>query len=187
MTTVQRQTRGIIALTIGLAMIPFFFFYLPPDFFFSEPVFSTQTPQSLIIEVTAEKGETGIYFVPPDIGAETFFQKINIAVDHPEKIKLESGASLRIIETEGRPRIEQGKMTATRRLALGLPVDVNLATPEELALIPGIGKKLAERIGNYREKNGRFASLDQLMNVKGIKEKKLAGLRRYLYIEKSKK
>ena len=73
MTTVQRQTRGIIALTIGLAMIPFFFFYLPPDFFFSEPVFSKQTPQSLIIEVIAEKGETGIYFVPPDMPDKKYY------------------------------------------------------------------------------------------------------------------
>ncbi len=60
------------------------------------------------------------------------------------------------------------------------PVDINTAGAEELATLPGIGGKLAERIVKYREDNGDFASVDDLVNVSGIGEGKLEALRDYV-------
>ncbi|HUN65533.1 MAG TPA: helix-hairpin-helix domain-containing protein [Bacteroidota bacterium] len=51
-------------------------------------------------------------------------------------------------------------------------VDINSATKEEFTALPGIGGALAERIVLYREENGPFRSLEELMNVKGIGRKK---------------
>lgn len=59
-------------------------------------------------------------------------------------------------------------------------VSVNSADAEMLTQIPGIGPKTAEEIVKYRESNGKITSLDQLLNVKGIGEKKLAKLKKYL-------
>jgi len=62
------------------------------------------------------------------------------------------------------------------------PVNINTAGREELATLPGIGEKLAERIVAYREKHGHFETVEALMNVSGIGEGKLATLREYISI-----
>ena len=48
------------------------------------------------------------------------------------------------------------------------PLDLNSATAEELAALPGLGPELAERIVDYREVNGPFASVDELADVSGM-------------------
>ena len=52
-------------------------------------------------------------------------------------------------------------------------INVNKADAETLTRLEGIGPTLAERIVAYREENGAFESLDELLNVNGIGEKKL--------------
>ena len=48
------------------------------------------------------------------------------------------------------------------------PVDLNTATAEELDTLPGIGESLARRIIAYREANGPFGSIEEIMEVSGI-------------------
>lgn len=47
-------------------------------------------------------------------------------------------------------------------------VDINRAEPWLLAALPEIGPTLAQRIVDYREKNGPFHSTSELMKVAGI-------------------
>lgn len=57
-------------------------------------------------------------------------------------------------------------------------IDINSATVEQLCTIPGIGESRAKAIIEYREENGGFTSVDELMNISGIKEatfKKIEG------------
>lgn len=56
------------------------------------------------------------------------------------------------------------------------PLDLNTATAAELTELPGIGEKLAERIVAYREANGPFTSVEEIMEVDGIGEGKFADL-----------
>ncbi len=49
-------------------------------------------------------------------------------------------------------------------------IDINSATKEVLCTIPGIGETRAEQIIKYRETYGRFTSIEDIMNVSGIKE-----------------
>lgn len=56
-------------------------------------------------------------------------------------------------------------------------IDINTADPAALETLPRIGPTLAARIIEWREQNGRFTSVDDLLAVPGIGEKLLEGLR----------
>jgi competence protein ComEA len=63
------------------------------------------------------------------------------------------------------------KAAATATATATAPVNLNTATAEQLATIPGVGPRMAERIIDYRQKNGGFKKLEDLMNVSGVGEK----------------
>ena len=52
-------------------------------------------------------------------------------------------------------------------------ININTASKEELTRLPGIGEAMAERILAYRDENGSFSTIGELVNVKGIGKKKL--------------
>lgn len=55
-------------------------------------------------------------------------------------------------------------------------ININSADSEMLAKLPGIGKKKAQAIVDYRVENGEFSQLSDLTNVKGIGKKLVAKL-----------
>jgi competence protein ComEA len=59
-------------------------------------------------------------------------------------------------------------------------VNINQADWPELANLPGIGEKLAKQIVQYRADHGPFRSIDQLLELNGIGEKKLAAISPYV-------
>ena len=56
-------------------------------------------------------------------------------------------------------------------------LDLNQADTEMLTTLPGIGPKTAEKIAAYREANGPFKSVEDLLNIKGIGPEKLEKIR----------
>ena len=57
------------------------------------------------------------------------------------------------------------------------PLNLNAATVAQLEALPGIGRATAERIVEYRQKNGGFKKPEDLMNVRGIGEKSFLKLK----------
>jgi competence protein ComEA len=57
------------------------------------------------------------------------------------------------------------------------PLNLNTATAAQIATLPGIGPKAAQRIIEYRQKNNGFKKIEELMNVKGIGEKSFLKLK----------
>lgn len=49
-------------------------------------------------------------------------------------------------------------------------ININTASKEQLMTLPGIGESKAESIIRYREETGRFNSIEDIMNISGIKE-----------------
>ena len=71
--------------------------------------------------------------------------------------------------------------TVSQPAAAGSPakpaINLNTATVEQLETLPGVGRKTAERIVEYRTKSGSFKRIEELMNVKGIGEKSFLKLK----------
>jgi competence protein ComEA len=65
-------------------------------------------------------------------------------------------------------------------------VNLNSATATQIATLPGIGEKAAQRIIEYRDKNGGFRKIEELMNVKGIGEKSFLKLKPLITVAESK-
>lgn len=61
-------------------------------------------------------------------------------------------------------------------------VNINTASATELQKLSGIGPSMAQSIIDERTKNGAFASVDDLMRVSGIGEKKLAKIKDYICV-----
>lgn len=57
------------------------------------------------------------------------------------------------------------------------PVNLNTATETQLETLPGVGPKVAQRIIEFRQKNGSFKKAEDLMNVRGIGEKNFLKLK----------
>ena len=82
---------------------------------------------------------------------------------------------------------ESSALTPTTQVAaeVSFPLDLNTATAEELTALPGIGEVLAGRIVAYREEVGAFTSVEELLQVDGIGEKRFEAIRDYITLEEN--
>jgi competence protein ComEA len=75
---------------------------------------------------------------------------------------------------------------STAKPAVTGTVNINTASIAELQALPGIGAKTAERIIEYRQKNGPFKKVEELMNVRGVGEKNFLKLKGHLSVAAAK-
>jgi competence protein ComEA len=85
-------------------------------------------------------------------------------------------ASFATAQTTAAPKPQKAKTAKTVSTLAG-PVNLNTATVAELDALPGVGKSTAQRIVEYRQKNGSFKKIEELMNVKGVGEKSFLKLK----------
>ncbi len=185
MTVREGQRIGALTLLIAsLAVYGGFMFHdrhLLPD----PPLpWGDQRPGRIVVEVTGKRGADGIYFLPETAAvaelAKITGSDVPTAEDGSAKALFLSGSALSVSVEGGVLKIAD--MSAVKRLALGLPIDLNRASEEELLLLPGIGAKMAAQIVQLRRSRGKFEELEELKAIPGIKEKKLRQLEKYLTV-----
>ncbi|MBA4396669.1 MAG: hypothetical protein C0394_04705 [Syntrophus sp. (in: bacteria)] len=139
---------------------------------------------SVVVKLSADSGQGGIYYLP---AKTTLPELFNIAgVKHQDRFDQNMIARPLItgqtITVETHARLILGQMNAAERLALGLAIDLNRATVEELMLIDGIGESTATGIVHFRETSGPLKKVSDLTKISGIKEKKLKRWERFFYL-----
>ena len=147
--------------------------------------FIIETTGTIAVEIAGESGRNGVYFIPKGTPLAGFLDMAGITAAginaEPKRAPtLRSATTVTLVSSP--PGISVEPMSADKRLALGIPIDLNRSSFEDLVLVPGIGEKTAGKIVEERGINGTFGRLEELMRVKGIKEKRLEKLRRYLCI-----
>ena len=90
--------------------------------------------------------------------------------------KIDSGSS----DGEG----QQAGDSASANASADAPIDINTASAEELTGLKGIGPAKAECIVSYRNENGRFESIEDIMNVPGIKTATFEKIRDHITVNK---
>jgi comEA protein len=71
----------------------------------------------------------------------------------------------------------------TSAVATQNAININTATADELEKLPYIGRKTAEKIIEFRNENGRFRSVEHIMQIRGISEKRFLEIQPFLKAE----
>jgi competence ComEA-like helix-hairpin-helix protein len=130
------------------------------------PVEEVKSPANIYVEVEDEgSGTVHVLKTPSEVSEFRAEYGIEKEIKSGVKVVLADGS------VDG-----YGRISGLRSISLGAPVGLNSAGLSDLAALPGIGEELAGRIISYREENGGFASVSELIEVKGIGEKKFAAI-----------
>jgi competence protein ComEA len=134
----------------------------------------------LVIDVVGKVRKPGIVTVPK---GSRVFDAIEAAGGLKGKIDAGSVNLARVL-TDGEqiligttPASVPGGPAGAAPGAPPAKINLNTATAEQLDTLPGVGPVTAQAILSWREENGRFTSVDDLLDVKGIGDATLADLR----------
>lgn len=188
----RRQTIGLIGILALLAVIISLPCWAPAT---SPPPFPfSRGDAGIIVKITVSPRRSGIYCLPKganrqDLLRAAGYGKLDVSAIPTTTLeqKLHSGESIlvEISKKDGRALVVQStSMDNAECLALGLPIDINMASLEDLILLQGIGEKTAQAIIEYRQKKGSLQKIEELREIQGIGAKRLAILHKQVFVGK---
>jgi competence protein ComEA len=132
-------------------------------------------PAELVVDVVGDVKKPGIVTVPR---GSRVFEAVEAAGGLKNTKVDTSGVNMaRVLEDGEQVVVGATAEAATGSAAAGAKVRLNQATSEQLEQLPGVGPVTAAAILAWREENGRFATVDDLLDVRGIGDATLAQLR----------
>ena len=158
------------------------------------PPSSTAQPE-IVVHVMGAVKSPGVYHLSTDARVHEAIQKAGGKTDQADlhslnlAAKMRDGEQIYVPEIRQTPDVGQTIPTSSSSAAPPQPsvrrsassdgsrININTATFQELQTVRGIGPTMAQRIIEYRQTSGRFATVDDLTNVKGVGEKTLEKIR----------
>jgi competence protein ComEA len=131
------------------------------------------TDAPIVVHITGAVPRPGVYALPQGARVQDAISAAGGFLAEAEKSGinlarvLEDGEQIEIPYTEGATIVlaTPGVEVITSPTEL---ININTASQFELESLPGIGPTTAEKIIEYREENGPFATIEDIMNVSGI-------------------
>lgn len=167
----------------------------------AEPSEPAEPPlPELAVHVAGAVKQSGVYRLPPNSRVDDAIRQAGGATAHadldalnlaepiadgqkiyvPRKGETPPPTVSTAVSIPSAPKAPRAEQSAP---APRFPIDLNTATAEQLEVIPGIGPVLAQRIVDYRRANGRFHSVEDLLEVSGIGQKRLENMRPYVTVK----
>lgn len=152
---------------------------------------------NIFVDVCGAVMHPGVYGMPPD---SRVFQAIEMAGGFlPEAAgtyinqaqPLSDGQQIYVPTKEEAEEMAAGGTAGKDTLASGIPgesrepekINLNTADAAALQTLSGIGEAKAEAILAYREEHGGFSSIEEIMNVPGIKESTFSNIKDKIAVE----
>jgi competence protein ComEA len=138
-------------------------------------VSAKESESKIVVHVAGAVNRPGVYVFP---SGSRVYEAIQKAGGETRDADTDSLNLARIVKDGERiylPRKGEEVKTSVEQAEDKL--DLNSASLGELEELPGIGEELAKRIVDYREKNGPFTSIEDVMNVAGIGKKKFESIK----------
>jgi competence protein ComEA len=183
----RAQQKGLLVLSALVLSYVFFSHWAglhqtPP----LTPVVGTESRQ-IVIELEGGVQKPGLYTYPqpPTVSRVIgdgggLIGKSEIPAQQGQEVLTKDRRIVISVGNAQRLTIEFGPLSIRSLWIIGRPIPVNQATAEDFDRLPGIGLGLAQRIVDYRKENGPFSNLEDLKQVKGIKEKTFERVEPYL-------
>lgn len=155
------------------------------------PDTSTATPSVVVVHVAGAVGKPGVVTLPAGSRVTTALERAGGAARDADLARVNLARPLVDGEQVYVPRVGEtdvpsalpdgdaggaGAPSASGSTGSDTVVDLNAADAATLETLPGIGPALAERILAWREEHGRFAAVEDLLDVSGIGDAKFADL-----------
>jgi competence protein ComEA len=136
----------------------------------------------LIVDVAGQVHRPGVYKMAAGARVQDAIKRAGGATAHGDLSQLNQAAKLedgrQILVPRKTPAPKAGAAVATTASSTpAQPVNLNSATLEQLDTLDGVGPTTAQKIIDFRTAHGGFGSVDDLDQIPGIGEKKLAALR----------
>jgi competence protein ComEA len=141
-----------------------------------------------MVQVAGEVRQPGVYSLPAGSRGQQAVERAGGLTGRADQAGVNLVAPLRdgqqvIVPRRGAAGAVAGAVGgsgASAGGAPGAPVSLSSASAQQLDSLDGIGPTLAQRIVQYRQAHGGFRSVDELRQVQGIGEKRMAALRKAL-------
>ncbi len=144
-----------------------------------------ETVKMICVHVTGYVSVPGVYHVPEGSRVYEVIAMAGGFLDEADRdflnqaAILSDGQKLRVYSVDESATVSQSAQNSSTEEETRL-ININIASKEELMSLPGIGESRAESIIAYREENGGFKAIEDIMNVSGIKDAAFSKIKKYI-------
>lgn len=179
----------VILIIFTIFLITGYFISKPPKEVDSKEVFNETTVadnkevKNITVYINGEVKNPGVYKLKDGSRVEDLVKEAGGFTENANQYKLNLAKKLKdedyiyVEKNTGEKNNSSNTVSSNSGVLSGGKVNINNASKEELKTVPGIGDVTAEKIIEYREKNGGFSSIEDLKKVGRIGDKTLDKMR----------
>jgi competence protein ComEA len=180
--TYPHQIMALVILTVFLALNCYRFCFSLNN----ETQIENLSP--CLLEVKGEVLHPGLYYysycptINELLNASGQAPDEKVTINQNSMVMLSTGTSLWVQKARKGVWVGLFPLEGKKKMLLGIPINLNTATSDDLSSLPGIGPHIAHEVILFRKTRGTFSKIEDLKAVKGIGEKRFKKIEKYLTV-----